>query len=380
MAVLLFVSLLALANNLKPSGVSSANPARDPRITYLGRHNSAGMMNWEGTGISVNLKGSKLNFTIKAYNNISKGLFLTCEEADIDISPVAYSIFIDGKKQSDFSIPKGTRCKNISVTMPDNGNIIHHVEIIKVSEASTDFETFEIAQKSSLATPAKTYRITYYGDSITSGYVDSNNQPRNYSGFACLPLSYAFKTTQNLNKALCKNLSRKAFNASYIALSGIGVAKSLPRWQGPTMFNYFRQVLYRIGPQMDFENADIVVINIGTNDIVAGCTVEKYQTALDKFISEVGKLNPKAHIFVTLWGFFDLKKQHPEFYSALQETVKKYTPKHKEKVYFVEPYWSKSGVSCMHPSEKFAQEFADYLTQIILKNIPSDMQAQSENS
>ncbi|QSH41058.1 GDSL-type esterase/lipase family protein [Lentisphaerota bacterium ZTH] len=343
------------------SGVYTAGD----NITCLGRSDATGRMNWEGTGIAVNVKGTAFEFTVKPDNNLL---------------PVNYCVFVDGSQNSTFTIPQGVPSKTVSVSLPDNGNPVHHVEVFKASEASIDSETFSVTSSSNIVQPSKAYKISYYGDSITAGFIDDNNRPPNYDGSADLPISYSFKTTQALNKALCPHLTVKAFNASYIALSGIGVAKSLPSWNGHTMFDYFQQAVYQKGPSITNENADIVVVNIGTNDIIARCDAQSYQTKLLEFLEKLGSMNTNAHIFVTIWGMFDLKNQNPDFYSALKAAVEQYKPVQSEKVYFVEPYWSASGVAAKHPSEKFAQEFADYLKNKIVSNLPPSIELPASSA
>ncbi|MCP3965189.1 MAG: hypothetical protein GY750_20500 [Lentisphaerae bacterium] len=373
------------------------NPT-DSRITYLGRYNTdlnqAKQMNWEGAGIALNVHGSGLTITLKSkattessFQAVEFRVYIYSGNAPVEYSQNLFSVPVSITPQ------ESSKTIDLSALRDYDPSRLYHVEIIKTSEADDtsskkETATVELAgitiNADSFLEPATVLekKIVYYGDSITAGFYDGTNGGT--YGKSNLDISYAFQTTQLLNKALFSDFSASSLNASYTALSGIAISNNY-YWHNNTLANFYNQKQYSYNNSvksnvLDSENADVVVVNIGTNDMtgyfVAGDAdgPTKYGDALKAFVGEIRTLNPNAFIILTLWGTYD-PNSHSQYWDAIQKVVSDFNNNHiipDSKVKYFAPYWSTSG-DRNHPDKTFAGKFAAKLAPFIQSLLTSNL-------
>ncbi|WP_119343339.1 GDSL-type esterase/lipase family protein [Facilibium subflavum] len=288
----------------------------DSRITYLGRTlpgQSHVLSNWSGTGISFKVMPKSDDASVQlTLTPIDKG----------GKTDSWFQVFIHQKdgKQLDYSpilhITKDqprTLTLQLSKAHGFEMEKTYHIQITQLNEADHKGDTYynptainNITAKSvTFIAPTKPMRkIVFYGDSITTGLQDNNNDNghTDNDGYANIKISYAFIAIKQLEFN-----AKYRINPSFIALSGIGFFDN--NWWNSSIFDYFDHINYGTGSAyvgkvgQGAENADIVVINLGTNDKAWGYPAHQYQTKLDAFIDRIKQLNPNAKIVLDLWGF-----------------------------------------------------------------------------
>ena len=116
----------------------------------------------------------------------------------------------------------------------------------------------------------KKYMVAFLGDSITCGVGLTNTD-----GLA----TYAVDLS-----------TREGFDYDICSVSGIGVSHSTSRHKSNTMtkyypyFNYYRSTTLRYFP---VRQADLVIVNLNTNDNNTGATEAQYKEDLKTLISEI---------------------------------------------------------------------------------------------
>jgi len=190
----------------------------------------------------------------------------------------------------------GAASYSIAKGLPDGE---HDVMIYRRNEAfagAVQFLGFTVAGgKALIPTPAKyTRRIEFIGDSITCGYgIEGKTPDCSFSADTEDEyFSYAGITG--------RNLSAEQITTSW---SGIGVYRD---YEGTTTeqmpVKYERALPEVTTSKWDFTQwkADVVVINLGTNDFAKGDPAANYITAMTSFVKQVRGHYAKAEIFLVL--------------------------------------------------------------------------------
>lgn len=203
------------------------------------------------------------------------------------------------------------------------------ISLVKLSETANS--TFSISSiqvdGSEIApTPEKDLYIEFVGDSITCGYgVDDEDRNHHFSTSTedCTK-AYAYKTAEKLNA-----------DYSLVSISGYGIisgytdnpdkksdSQLMPMYYDKIGFSYMRGVA---SIPWEFERkADVVVINLGTND-ESYCKSDKekrteFTAEYCEFLKEVRKNNPEAKILCVLGvmgsGLYKSVEKAVEAYSA----------------------------------------------------------------
>ena len=167
----------------------------------------------------------------------------------------------------------------------------HNVEFRKRSEAA--YGSIFVQSGSS---PASSDRlIEFIGDSITVGYGLDGDGPdcANTAQVEDNPKTYA---------ALAANALEADYNI--VAWSGKGIVRNTPSDNGPLMSELWtRYGANDADNTYDFSvQAQVVVINLGTNDFSSGgrdaLDLNAYQSAITSFISTVQNKYPQATFFL----------------------------------------------------------------------------------
>ncbi|QSH40227.1 GDSL-type esterase/lipase family protein [Lentisphaerota bacterium ZTH] len=352
----------------------------DTRITYLGRYNTnqngINVMNWEGSGVGFNVQGSGFTVTLQS-NAAPNGSY----------QAVKYRIFVyEGStevKETLISVPVALSTQEVSqdVTLPDSTKT-YHIEVLRITEADdtsskkatalVNLKQIALNSDSIIAGKSSIRKtIAFYGDSITAGFFDGTNGGT--YGDSDLGISYAFQTTQQLKKDLCPDLSVSTINAVYTALSGIAISNT-PYWQ-KKLSDFYNQLQYSYDKLsnniLPAEHANIVVVNIGTNDMTGYFLNQdadgpnKYAAALKTFVSDIRVMNPDAVIILTLWGTYS-SLDHSAYWDAVQKVVSDFnndpTSPDPKILYFYPVGLEGNG---HHPTKAFAGEFAAKLKAFI---------------
>lgn len=270
------------------------------KIRFLGRVNENATggteLAWPGTGVVTAFSGKslKVNMTVSDPTDINE-----------------IQVVLDGNTQANaVTVKQGTT--QFTVTADSDG--VHDLQLIKRTEVSNGkllFKGFDPAS-SLVATPAPSSRfIEFIGDSITAGYGvlgTSVNCPHVGAKIANPDLedaydAYGWVTARALNA-----------DVSLVAISGRGVFINNDGSPGtqpdePTMPTVWK----RIDPDDTTDTytfsrqADVVVINLATNDFSYYDNNKKSAPPQDGFVSayvnlvkDVRKKYPKAQIILAL--------------------------------------------------------------------------------
>lgn len=226
--------------------------ANDARISYVGRYEEKGnatLLANTAAGISVRFYGRKL--TAKLKNESGNAIFAVLADGKTDPEETKINLATDGK--------------NGTYTLAEfDREGVHTVRLLKVTEESISRATLlSLTVERGGLLPAEdsyAFRLHVYGDSITCGYGNLRAegdpdvlQPETQNGL----LSYAGLTATELG----------AYYSAF-AKSGIGL------YTDPYNGTVFAGTAYdRVSPgsrtawDLTKDAPDVVVINLGTNDI-----------------------------------------------------------------------------------------------------------------
>lgn len=199
-------------------------------------------------------------------------------------------------------------------------------------------------------------KIDVYGDSITAGYCSLLEQDQgNYPDTSDCTQTYAFWAKRQLNAQI-----------NVFAMSGISLAVPL-RKDIPLVKDCYMNYSVKDSTAWNFaEPADIIVINLGTNDSVAISngigTIDTFINAYKQFIANLRTLHPNAHI-ICVYGMMAggdvVASSIQEMVSTLNQTD--------SKIYCIKLGKADNG----HPGNSTHQEsgqiLADYISTLIEK-------------
>ncbi|WHN65187.1 GDSL-type esterase/lipase family protein [Cysteiniphilum sp. QT6929] len=375
----------------------------NPNIMYLGRSNHELIndrvaMNWSGSTVSFNIKALKhdANIVIKLAkvtpsnsNETWFNIYVDNKLANVARTSIvqapASAIKLDNTLTTDVDI-------DLSLDPTLDLSKVHNIKLVQLNESDAKQAPFfyspfyvqsmtlnntELVEKYS-----DLKKIVFYGDSITAGMQDGNNDggASDNIGYANITISYAFQSIEQLNA------QGWHFDPSFIALSGISLTPG-SYWGSSTMFTYYDSSSYNTDQHnqpITSENADIIVINLGTNDTFVA-DKSTYQQALQKFVDKVQALNPNAKIVLDLWGFRpDYVPMYQQYWQAEENIVGQAcaTP---QNLYFngntvscfVDMRLPSDGSGSGHPTKAYAyqhaQALAAYLNNILKAEKPVDV-------
>lgn len=256
---------------------------------------------FSGSGAEFTYTGKKLDITIVGDNASTAG-------NEENYARVA--IYIDGERVIDDMLNE--KEKTYTAFESDTEKSVD-VQIIKLSECAMStfgIKPIKLADGEKIEpAKAKDLKIEFIGDSITCGYgVDDEDK------------EHHFKTsTEDVTKAYAYKTA-KALNADYsmVSISGYGIIsgytddgkkkseQTIPQYYDKLGFSYnkFANSLEVASLKWDFDNykPDIVVINLGTNDMnyaANDVTRAEFEEGYKEFLKQVRSHNPDAYIFCT---------------------------------------------------------------------------------
>lgn len=230
--------------------------------------------NWTCSGFSMGFRGSSLSVRIKAYPGIETDPEPMGEPAQREVWPYL-AVFLDGSEEPHRYFEAGTE-DQVYLLFQSETEESHTVTVRKMTENAKGkvclMEFFTDGELEDPQLPKPKCRIEFIGDSITCGF--GNMVKDEKRGF--------YSVDENGWMAHGAVAARKlGAEFSVISFSGITVMKGPDDGMTPPMmgslYPYQDRLLEEMqGKDMDFtpwdfqrERPDVIVLNLGTNDITA---------------------------------------------------------------------------------------------------------------
>lgn len=295
------VTSVAESSTVKKEGTTAVLTADTAKLvgrTYL--NDDVLWAAFSGAGAEFIYTGKKLDITIVGDGASTAG------NAD---NYARVAIYVDGERVIDDMLDE--KEKTYTAFESDSEKSVD-VQIIKLSECA--MSTFGIkpiklgeGEKIEPA-KAKELKIEFIGDSITCGYgVDDPDKEHHFkTSTEDVTKAYAYKTAQALDA-----------DYSMVSISGYGIIsgytdsgkkpeQTIPQYYDKLGFSYnkFADSLEVAGLEWNFDNykPDIVVINLGTNDMSYAkneLTQAEFEEGYIEFLKQVRSHNPDSYIFCT---------------------------------------------------------------------------------
>ncbi len=273
----------------KPTETDAPAPEIKERIYYFSRSGMKRFKTYgrmervDGNSISCDCTGSGVEFSGIMTGTLTLGLTV-----DKD---TYFAVYIDGErvyKNNHEKYHVTPEMKKLTL-YTFAGESEHTVRIVKITEAQ---ESHKVNLKQiemtgylyDTAPENREYYIEFLGDSITAGYGNL--------GDSTVPSDRVDKAEWQDGSQAFPFMTAEALNADYSILSCSGIAVDKEDWCGVREIDFYKRAShYRSKTVMyDFSTArvpDLVVINLGTNDVGMGSTEEGFKAqarALIEFI------------------------------------------------------------------------------------------------
>lgn len=269
-------------------------------------------------GIEFLANGSDLRITLEGDNSAS----------EFSDSAVRYAIYINGERVADKMMKSSDL--TLGIKLPEGENTVRFVKLSESANGIIGIKQISILSTEDIKpTPENTLKIEFIGDSITCGYgVDDENRDHNFStSTEDGTKTYAYKAAQILGadySMVC--YSGHGIISAYTGSGEINESGLVPKIYtqvGKTWDHSFKVNMNELKWDFDGFDADIVVINLGTNDnsYVKGDEdkAKAFADAYTEFIKLVRKNNPDAHIVCSL-GIMGA-----DLYGSIESAAEAYT-------------------------------------------------------
>jgi len=284
-------------------------PAESEMIRIRGRHtveDGCLAFDWTNSGFAFAFNGIGFIISLGEY---------VCDE------PAYVRITVDGLHTQRFAVVNGSE-KLIVEGLPDKR---HRVEVLKITEGNSKlkFDTISLlGSDASLRNPPfnSPRKIEFIGDSITCGYgvLGASTDPTFVTYQQDGTYSYAYLTAEKFGA-----------DARYIAISGKGIVCNCKGDREDVKGGEYYNRLTREGGECnDGWIADVVVINLGTNDSGGPAPDDEFAVAAKDLINKVRARYEKAHI---IWMYGLMSNLYAE---TLRSTIRDIS-KTDDKVHFL---------------------------------------------
>ncbi len=285
------------------------NLATCEQIRIRGRHtveNDYLAFDWTNSGFAFNFVGTGFIISLGAYSGDS---------------PAYVRITIDGKDKRRYAVVNGSE-KLIVEGLADKR---HRIEVLKITEGEPKlkFSTLSLlGNGASLRNPPfnSSRRIEFIGDSITCGYgvLGLHTDPTYLTYQQDGTRGYAYMTSE-----------RFSADARFIAISGKGIVCNCNGDRTDIKAGEYFEMQSRTGGICnDGWMADVVVINIGTNDCGGPAPDDEFSLAAKELVAKVRARYPEAHI---IWMYGMMSQLYRE---TLRSTIREIN-KNDKKVHFL---------------------------------------------
>lgn len=295
------VTSVAESSTVKEEGTTAVLTADTAKLvgrTYL--NDDVLCAAFSGAGAEFIYTGKKLDITIVGDAASTAG------NAD---NYARVAIYVDGERVIDDMLDE--KEKTYTAFESDSEKSVD-VQIIKLSECAMStigIKPIKLGEGEKIEpAKAKDLKIEFIGDSITCGYgVDDPDKEHHFkTSTEDVTKAYAYKTAQALDA-----------DYSMVSISGYGIIsgytdsgkkpeQTIPQYYDKLGFSYnkFADSLEVAGLEWNFDNykPDIVVINLGTNDMSYAkneMTQAEFEEGYIEFLKQVRSHNPDSYIFCT---------------------------------------------------------------------------------
>lgn len=295
------VTSVAESSTVKEEGTTAVLTADTAKLvgrTYL--NDDVLWAAFSGAGAEFIYTGKKLDITIVGDGASTAG------NAD---NYARVAIYVDGERVIDDMLDE--KEKTYTAFESDSEKSVN-VQIIKLSECAMStigIKPIKLGEGEKIEpAKAKDLKIEFIGDSITCGYgVDDPDKEHHFkTSTEDVTKAYAYKTAQALDA-----------DYSMVSISGYGIIsgytdsgkkpeQTIPQYYDKLGFSYnkFADSLEVAGLEWNFDNykPDIVVINLGTNDMSYAkneLTQAEFEEGYIEFLKQVRSHNPDSYIFCT---------------------------------------------------------------------------------
>ncbi|MFO0664421.1 MAG: SGNH/GDSL hydrolase family protein [Polyangiaceae bacterium] len=290
----------------------------EPEIQFFGRVDltdpAQPRFSWPGAKVLANFKGTSVKASFRETP--------TPEAQGTGVTTYSqYNVIIDGVQTKVLKLPLGASADvELATGLPDGDHQIILERRTEAAIGSTQFLGFDFGEgKLAIPPPRPTKKIELIGDSITVGWgadfkgpYDGNEPPHPENpyneGEECAPLGNEMppaaqkrQDAQN-NSVTYGQLIAKHFGAEahVVAWSGRGAARNLNDLVAPTVPEmYDRAFAGSSSPKWDFTkwSADVVIVNLGTNDFVKDNNPPNFTAKYEAFIGQIRQNYPNAWIY-----------------------------------------------------------------------------------
>lgn len=325
------------------------------KVDFIGRFVKKGdryEFGWSGSTIRAGFVGTEISVKIE---------LLELEE---QYGTADYlEVMIDGERVKTMPVTKDLVVCTLAEDLEYG---YHYVELIKrtgVVRTLIGFYEFDYGDGMAAYAPAQKERtIEFIGDSITAGW---GNMSSWYTQKFILSEQDA---TRSYGYLVAKSLNAEAI---LTAISGSGIVLNSGGSRPGNAPLYWKSNANKYNPtQYDFSSAkqpDAVVINLGTNDYLAGVDEEEFFTEYLKFVEDVRRQYPNAYILCTI-GTMTVQP-----YWAIQEVVAElnYAGDNKVSAYEIKVKMDKNEMigAVGHPSAKCHEEMAKEITAVLKERL-----------
>lgn len=295
------VTSVAESSTVKEEGTTAVLTADTAKLvgrTYL--NDDVLWAAFSGAGAEFIYTGKKLDITIVGDGASTAG------NAD---NYARVAIYVDKERVIDDMLDE--KEKTYTAFESDSEKSVN-VQIIKLSECAMStigIKPIKLGEGEKIEpAKAKDLKIEFIGDSITCGYgVDDPDKEHHFkTSTEDVTKAYAYKTAQALDA-----------DYSMVSISGYGIIsgytdsgkkpeQTIPQYYDKLGFSYnkFADSLEVAGLEWNFDNykPDIVVINLGTNDMSYAkneMTQAEFEEGYIEFLKQVRSHNPDSYIFCT---------------------------------------------------------------------------------
>ncbi|MDR1687963.1 MAG: GDSL-type esterase/lipase family protein [Clostridiales bacterium] len=318
-----------------------------------------------GTGAEFSFKGTSAKITVQgdsASARLNEG------------NHARIAIYLNGERVIDDLLKEPSKTYTVFETEAERDAVITVVKLSESAMSTFGIKEIEVTAKGSISpTPEKEMLIEFIGDSITCGYgIDDEDREHHFStSTEDFTKTYAYKTAQELNA-----------DYSAVALSGYGIISGYTtgaKASTQTLPKYYDNVGFSYGTFPGFDaaqtswgftrKADVIVINLGTNDD-SYCQNDadkqaEFTAKYEEFIKTVREHNKDAKILCTL-GIMG-GRLYPSVELAAENYIKATGDENVFCMKFDEQQMSDGLAADWHPTERTNVKAAKKLTDEIKK-------------
>lgn len=259
-------------------------PPDHPAICYLGHCDRSNpqqaIHSWPLSGLRIRVRCQSLL------------LLITSQKGPVPL-PNYYDVYANGELHTTLCIERSTEQYLVSLS----GNAqLHDIDIYRRTESMTGACSFDGLilhsdnnQPEIESAKPKQRLIEFYGDSISCGYgnegIGAGYNPAQSNACTAFPALVANKLNAD---------------ASVVAYSGEGIQRRFDGNESSSLPRFYNRAYFDSDTTWGFsQQADAVVINLGTNDFVSGVPNKaKFVSAYTDFIQQLAKHHPAAKFFV----------------------------------------------------------------------------------